>query len=65
MAKQAGDSIKLDGDEKEALYLSLKKAKRMYASLEEPERTNKIRIYCLRKGFSVMQIDEVLESESK
>lgn len=65
MAKQAGDSIKLDGDEKEALYLSLKKAKRMYASLEEPKRTNKIRIYCLRKGFSVMQIDEVLESESK
>lgn len=65
VAKQAGDSIKLDGDEKEALYLSLKKAKRMYASLEEPKRTNKIRIYCLRKGFSVMQIDEVLESESK
>lgn len=65
VAKQAGDSIKLDGDEKEALYLSLKKAKRMYASLEEPKRTHKIRIYCLRKGFSVMQIDEVLESESK
>ena len=65
VAKQAGDSIELDGDEKEALYLSLKKAKRMYASLEEPKRTNKIRIYCLRKGFSVMQIDEVLESESK
>lgn len=65
VAKQAGDSIELDGDEKEALLLSVKKAKRMYASLDEPKRSNKIRIYCLRKGFSVMQIDEVLESESK
>lgn len=65
VAKEAGNTIELEGDDKEALRLSMKKAYRLYASLEEPKRRNKIRIYCLRKGFSPMQIDEMLESESK
>lgn len=65
VAKEAGDLVELEGDDREALRLSMKKACRLYASLEEPKRRNKIRIYCLRKGFSPMQIDEMLESESK
>lgn len=64
IAKEAGNTIELEEDDEQALRHSLKKAHRLYASLEEPKRTEKIRMYCLRKGFSIAEIDEVLESES-
>lgn len=64
VAKEAGNTVELEEDNEQALQRSLKKAHRLYASLEEPKRTEKIRMYCLRKGFSISEIDEVLERES-
>ena len=63
VAKEAGNRIEFQSDEKEALALCIKKAQRMYSSTEESKRSQKIRLYCLRKGFSMMEIDEMLESE--
>lgn len=63
IAKQVSDSIEFDEDDSKSLELTINKAKRLYASFEEPKRTSKIRIYCLRKGFTSSQIDEVLEGE--
>ncbi|WP_297236732.1 RecX family transcriptional regulator [uncultured Faecalicoccus sp.] len=63
VAKEAGNRIEFQSDEKEALALCIKKAQRMYSSTEESKRAQKIRLYCLRKGFSMMEIDEMLESE--
>jgi hypothetical protein len=31
--------------------------------MEEPRRTEKIKVYCLRKGFSLSEIMDALESE--
>ncbi|MBB5183432.1 RecX family transcriptional regulator [Catenisphaera adipataccumulans] len=65
IAKKAGESVTLDLDEKEALQEAIEKAKRLYASYEdESKRLQKIRLYCMRKGFTSSQIEEELESEA-
>lgn len=63
IAKKVSDHIEFDDDDMESLERTIKKAKRLYASFEEPKRTSKIRLYCLRKGFTSTQIDEMLEEE--
>jgi 1,2-diacylglycerol 3-alpha-glucosyltransferase len=59
VAHEVGDTLELDGEE-DALVRAFQKAGRLYASLEEPKRREKIRQYCLRKGFSASQVDELL-----
>jgi 16S rRNA (cytosine1402-N4)-methyltransferase len=45
-----------------ALEQAIQKARRLYASeKDEKKKISKIRLYCLRKGFTHLQIDEVLE----
>lgn len=63
VAKQVSESFEFDEDDSKSLELTIKKARRLYASFEEPKRSNKIRIYCLRKGYTSSQIDEILEGE--
>lgn len=64
IARQVSESFEFDDDDSKSLELTIKKAGRLYASFEEPKRSNKIRIYCLRKGYTSSQIDEILEGES-
>lgn len=52
--------FKEDFDEK-ALEKSIRKAKRLYSNFEEDTKYNKIRMYCIRKGFSVDLIDNKLK----
>ncbi len=63
VAKQAGEQIELDDDEEQALSMTIKKAYRLYASYEGKKKKEKIRLYCLRKGFYSSQIDEMMEKE--
>ena len=43
------------------LWKSIRKAKRLYSNFEEDTKYNKIRMYCIRKGFSVDLIDNKLK----
>ncbi len=65
IADKVYDSLELEldneEDEQEALLINLRKANRMYASLPEERREQKIRQYCLRKGFSSSLIQEAME----
>lgn len=64
IAKQVGESIELENDEVEALHQTIRKASRLYTDrLDDKVRLQKIRLYCMRKGFTSSQIDEVLESD--
>lgn len=64
IAKEASNQIEWDEDESQALKAAFSKAKRLYASIDEPKRMEKIRAYCMRKGFGISQIDEIIEGES-
>ena len=61
-AKEVSESLEFDEEDKEALKQALRKAKRLYSSLEPEKQTQKIRLFCLRKGFNRSDIDEWLES---
>ena len=65
IAKQVSESIELDENDDEALLKTISKAKRLYASFDQPKRNQKIQTYCVRKGFSISAIKEVLEGESE
>ena len=61
IAQEVGEALELDDNDEEALQLTFKKAVRLYSSLPEEKRRQKIRQYCLRNGFSGQEIDEKLE----
>lgn len=63
MAQQVSESLEFEEDDHEALIKTLKKARRLYSSIEPQKQKQKIRLFCLRKGFSASEIDEILESE--
>lgn len=63
LAKEVSESIDLNEDEEQALRSTILKAKRLYATFEEPKRSQKIQTYCIRKGFSLSMIQEALEGE--
>ena len=65
IAKQVSESIELDENDEEALLKTITKAKRLYASFDQPKRNQKIQTYCVRKGFSISAIKDVLEGESE
>ena len=44
---------------------TIAKAKRLYATFDQPKRNQKIQTYCVRKGFNISAIKEVLEGESE
>lgn len=60
---RVGQSIELNLDEQKALQDALKKAQRLYASKSGNEQFQKIRLYCMKRGFSSAQIDEALEGD--
>ena len=63
VAIRVGQSIELNLDEQKALQDALKKAQRLYASKSGNEQFQKIRLYCMKRGFSSAQIDEALEGD--
>lgn len=63
VATRVGQSIELNLDEQKALQDALKKAQRLYASKSGNEQFQKIRLYCMKRGFSSAQIDEALEGD--
>ena len=58
-------SIELDENDDEALQRTIAKAKRLYATFDQPKRNQKIQTYCVRKGFNISAIKEVLEGENE
>ena len=65
IAKQVSESIELDENDEEALQRTIAKAKRLYATFDQPKRNQKIQTYCVRKGFNISAIKEVLEGENE
>ena len=63
VAREASDQFEFEIDSNTAVQNAINKAKRLYKSMEEPRRTEKIKVYCLRKGFSISEIMDALESE--
>ena len=63
IANEVLESLEFEEDDHEALMKTIKKAKRLYSSLEPQKRRQKIRLFCLRKGFSSSEVDEWIESE--
>ena len=64
IAKQVSESVELDvNDDEEALLRTIAKAKRLYATFDQPRRNQKILAYCIRKGFNAYAIKEILEGE--
>ena len=62
VAKEVGESLEFDDSQDDvALYATIKKAMRMYSHFDEDIKRDKIRIYCLRKGFSLDKITDKLE----
>ena len=55
----------MDENDDEALERTIAKAKRLYATFDQPKRNQKIQTYCVRKGFNISAIKEVLEGESE
>lgn len=63
VAREASDQFEFEIDANTAVQNAIDKAKRLYKSMEEPRRTEKIKVYCLRKGFSLSEIMDALERE--
>lgn len=63
IARQVSETIELDEDDDEALQRTIAKAKRLYATFDQPRRDEKIIAYCIRKGFNISTIKEVLEGD--
>lgn len=62
LSKQIVEEMDIKEDDS-ALELTYNKAKRLYVKLESSKRKEKIRMYCMRKGFSLSQINELMEGE--
>lgn len=63
IARQVSETIELDEDDDEALQRTISKAKRLYATFDQPRRNEKIIAYCIRKGFNISTIKEALEGD--
>lgn len=63
VATRVGQSIEFDTDDKKELQEAIKKAERLYAKKSDNERFQKIRLYCMRRGFTSAAIDEALEDK--
>lgn len=63
VAKEVADSIELDGNDEDALKRTVLKAKRLYATFEDSRQKEKIISYCVRKGFGISDIKDVLEGD--
>ena len=63
IARRVGENIELSTSDDDILLDVIEKAKRLYAHKEGQEKLQKIRLYCMRKGFTTSQVDEVLERE--
>ena len=63
IANEVLNSLEFEEDDHEALVKTIKKAKRLYSSLEPEKQKQKIRLFCLRKGFSASEVSEWMESE--
>lgn len=63
IATKVGQSIEINTDEENALKEAIKKAKRLYASKSDREQFQKIRLYCMKRGFKSAEIDEALEGD--
>lgn len=64
ISKSVVDSLEIKEDDN-ALFLTYNKAKRLYAREKEGKRNEKIRLYCIRKGFSLSQVLELMEGEDE
>ncbi len=62
LSKTVVDAMSLKEDDN-ALILTYNKAKRLYAKENGYKRLDKIRTYCIRKGFSLSQVNEIMEGE--
>ncbi len=60
IARQTGEDLELEQDDGEALQHALDNAARLYISLEEDKRKEKILQYCLRQGFTADEVQERL-----
>lgn len=58
------DSFDIKEDDS-ALLLTYNKAKRLYTKEAGYKRLEKIRSYCVRKGFSLSQVNEIMEGEEE
>lgn len=61
-ASAASEELELDDNEYEALEQCYEKALRLYRSADPAKRRQKIRLYCIKQGFSASMVDERLES---
>lgn len=61
-AAEVSDRYEFEIESDLAVKNAVEKAKRLYKSVEEPRKTEKIKVYCLRKGFSLSEIMDALES---
>lgn len=59
IARQVSETMDFEEDETQALQYTFRKAQRLYASLPEPKRSEKIVQYCLRKGFDKEQLEDI------
>ncbi len=64
VSKNVVELLEIKEDDK-ALLLAYNKAKRMYAKENETKRKEKIRLYCIRKGFTFSQVNEIMEGEDE
>ncbi|MBP3852684.1 MAG: RecX family transcriptional regulator [Erysipelotrichaceae bacterium] len=62
IARKVSESVEIEQNDEEALMMAMKKAERLYASeMDKRKKIDKIRLYCMRKGFSQLQISQALE----
>ncbi len=65
-AREAAEALDFEEDYNyNALNAAYAKASRLYAGKEEPQRTMKIRTYCLRQGFGREEVDDLMESRKE
>ena len=65
-AREAAEALDFEEDYNiNALNAAYAKASRLYAGEEEPQRTMKIRTYCLRQGFGREEVDDLIESRKE
>lgn len=67
IAHRIGETIEMETDEEAALKQAVDKAFRLYGNkpLDDNQKLQKIRLYCMRRGFSAAQIEKALEEARK
>ncbi len=62
-AREVSDHYEFELDSNQAVKNAVRKAMRLNKSVEGNRKLEKIKVYCLRKGFSLSEIMDALESE--